>query len=289
MTEKGLQGNNSPAPEQPMENAMEDASEKSTARKTTRKATESTPERTKAFAGISPQQKEKLVADHLPLVKKIARGLARRSTDPVEDLIQVGSIGLLEAIERYETGHNTEFKTYAVHFITGHIRHYLRDRQNLLRGPRVLQELSYRLSQVTARLTQEFGREPTNQELADVLQVTKEQVDEVKVYDRRVTVLWLDQEGNDSDDDEQRSLLESLSDPRFSSESREETDEKLVLTEAMSRLPEAQRQLLEMRYFHDLTQAELSRRLGISQMEVCRRLKKAEKQLKTVLTPNQKP
>jgi len=288
MTEKGLQDNHLPAPEQSMENSMEDASENMTERKTTKKAADKTPERTKAFAGISPQQKEKLVADHLPLVKKIARGLARRSTDPVEDLIQVGSIGLLEAIERYETGHNTEFKTYAVHFITGHIRHYLRDRQNLLRGPRVLQELSYRLSQVTARLTQEFGREPTNQELADVLQVTKEQVDEVKVYDRRVTVLWLDQEGNDSDDDEQRSLLESLSDPRFSSESREETDEKLVLTEAMSRLPEAQRQLLEMRYFHDLTQAELSRRLGISQMEVCRRLKKAEKQLKTVLTPNQK-
>lgn len=287
MTKKGLQGDTEPAPEQAMEKPTENATDKPV-RKTAKKTSDSTQERTKAFAGISPQQKEKLVADHLPLVKKIARGLARRSTDPVEDLIQVGSIGLLEAIERYETGHNTEFKTYAVHFITGHIRHYLRDRQNLLRGPRVLQELSYRLSQVTARLTQEFGRDPTNQELADVLQVTKEQVDEVKVYDRRVTVLWLDQEGNDSDDDEQRSLLESLSDPRFSSESREETDEKLVLTEAMSRLPEAQRQLLEMRYFHDLTQAELSRRLGISQMEVCRRLKKAEKQLKTVLTPNQK-
>jgi RNA polymerase sigma-B factor len=287
MTEKGLQDDQSPAPEQAMDKSTDQA-DKSASGPNAKKASDKAPERTKAFAGISPHQKEKLVADHLPLVKKIARGLARRSTDPVEDLIQVGSIGLLEAIERYETGHNTEFKTYAVHFITGHIRHYLRDRQNLLRGPRVLQELSYRLSQVTARLTQEFGREPTNQELADILQVSKEQVDEVKVYDRRVTVLWLDQEGNDSDDDEQRSLLESLSDPRFSSESREEYDEKLVLTEAMSRLPEAQRQLLEMRYFHDLTQAELSRRLGISQMEVCRRLKKAEKQLKTVLTPNQK-
>lgn len=239
----------------------------------------------KAFKGATPQQKAKIVADYLPLVKKIARGLARRSTDPVEDLIQVGSIGLLEAIERYETGHNTEFKTYAVHFITGHIRHYLRDRQNLLRGPRVLQELSYRLSQVTAKLTQEFGRDPTNQELSSALSVTPEQVDEVKLYDRRVTVLWLDQEGNDGEDDEQRSLLESLSDPRFSSDSREELDEKLILSEAMNRLPQAQRELLEMRYFHDLTQAELSRRLGISQMEVCRRLKKAEKQLRTVLTP----
>ncbi len=239
----------------------------------------------KAFKGASPQEKEKLVNEFLPLVKKIARGLARRSTDPVEDLIQVGSIGLLEAIERYETGHNTEFKTYAVHFITGHIRHYLRDRQNLLRGPRVLQELSYRLSQVTAKLTQEFGREPTNAELARALDVSPEQVDEVKLYDRRVTVLWLDQEGSEGEDDEQRSLLESLSDPRFSGEAREELDEKLVLTEAMNRLPQSQRELLEMRYFQDLTQAELSRRLGISQMEVCRRLKKAEKQLRAVLTP----
>lgn len=239
----------------------------------------------KAFKGASPQEKEKLVNEFLPLVKKIARGLARRSTDPVEDLIQVGSIGLLEAIERYETGHNTEFKTYAVHFITGHIRHYLRDRQNLLRGPRVLQELSYRLSQVTAKLTQEYGREPTNAELARALDVSPEQVDEVKLYDRRVTVLWLDQEGSEGEDDEQRSLLESLSDPRFSGEARDELDERLVLTEAMNRLPQSQRELLEMRYFQDLTQAELSRRLGISQMEVCRRLKKAEKQLRAVLAP----
>jgi RNA polymerase sigma-B factor len=239
----------------------------------------------KAFKSATPREKERIVNEFLPLVKKIARGLARRSTDPVEDLIQVGSIGLLEAIERYETGHNTEFKTYAVHFITGHIRHYLRDRQNLLRGPRVLQELSYRLSQVSAKLVQEFGRDPSNQELASALSVTEAQVDEVKLYDRRVTVLWLDQEGNDGDDDEQRSLLESLSDPRFNMSNREEMDDKLVLSEAMSRLPAPQRELLELRYFKDLTQAELSRRLNISQMEVCRRLKKAEKQLRIVLAP----
>ena len=63
----------------------------------------------KVYQGSSPKEKEKIVAEFLPLVKKIARGLARRSTDPVEDLIQVGAIGLLEAINRYETGHNTEF------------------------------------------------------------------------------------------------------------------------------------------------------------------------------------
>ncbi len=239
----------------------------------------------KVFKGSTPKDKEKIVADFLPLVKKIARGLARRSTDPVEDLIQVGSIGLLEAINRYESGHNTEFKTYAVHFITGHIRHYLRDRQNLLRGPRVLQELSYRLSQVNNKLTQAMGRDPSNHELAEALEVSIDQVDQVKMYDRRVTVLWLDQESGDSDDDEQRSLLDTLSDVRTSLDGREDLDDRLVLIEAMEHLPESQRKLLEMRYFMDLTQAELSRRLGISQMEVCRRLKKAEKQLKQALIP----
>lgn len=238
----------------------------------------------KVFKEASPREKDKLVQEYLPLVKKIARGLARRSTDPVEDLIQVGSIGLLEAINRYESGHNTEFKTYAVHFITGHIRHYLRDRQNLLRGPRVLQELSYRLSQVTAKLTQQLGRDPSNQELAELLDVSIEQVDQVKMYDRRVTVLWLDQESSDSDDDEQRSLLDTLSD-RSPLAKSDDLDDRLVLIEAMGHLPEQQRKLLELRYFQDLTQAELSRRLGISQMEVCRRLKKAEKQLRTTLLP----
>jgi RNA polymerase sigma-B factor len=237
----------------------------------------------KVYAGATPREKEKLVNEYLPLVHKIARGLARRSTDPVDDLIQVGSIGLLEAINRYETGHNTEFKTYAVHFITGHIRHYLRDRQTLVRGPRALQELSYRLRQVTQELSHRLGREATNQELAEALNVSTDLIDQARVYDRRVTVMWLDQETGDGEDDEQRSLLNTLADPQTSNAHANERDERLVLTEAMKHLPDHQRELLQMRYFDDLTQAELSRRLGISQMEVCRRLKKAEKQLRLIV------
>jgi RNA polymerase sigma-B factor len=238
----------------------------------------------KVFASASPKDKEKLVNEFLPLVQKIARGLARRSTDPVDDLIQVGSIGLLEAINRYELGHNTEFKTYAVHFITGHIRHYLRDRQTLVRGPRALQELSYRLRQVTQELSHKLGREASNQELSDALNVSLEQIDQARVYDRRVTVMWLDQDGMDGDEDESRSLMNTLADPLSLNERTLERDERLVLTDAMSHLQESQRELLHLRYFDDLTQAELSRRLGISQMEVCRRLKKAEKQLRIVVS-----
>ncbi|MOA24906.1 RNA polymerase sigma factor SigF [compost metagenome] len=149
----------------------------------------------------------------------------------------------------------------------------------------MLQELSYRLSQVTAKMTQELGRDPTNEELAIVLDIGLDQVDQVRMYDRRVTVLWLDQESGDGDDDEQRSLLDSLSDARNGIDGRDDLDDRLTLIEAMEHLPDTQRQLLELRYFHDLTQAELSRRLGISQMEVCRRLKKAEKQLKLAMIP----
>ena len=235
----------------------------------------------KVYAGASPKEKEKLVHEYLPLVHKIARGLARRSTDPVDDLIQVGSIGLLEAINRYEEGHNTAFKTYAIHFITGHIRHYLRDRQTLVRGPRALQELSYRLRQVTQELNHQLGRDATSLELAQAMCVTPEQIDEARVYDRRVSVMWLDQDAGD-EENEQRSLINTLADP--TSAHADERDERLVLAEAMRRLPADLAELLHLRYFEDLTQAELARRMGVSQMEVCRRLRKAEKQVRALVT-----
>jgi len=238
-------------------------------------------EKTRKWAKTS-EEREALVLEYLPLVRKIARGLARRSTDPIEDLIQVGSIGLLEAIDRYEYGHNTEFKTFAVHYITGHIRHYLRDRQSLMRGPRALQELSYRLSQVTMALSHQLGRDPTDAELAAQLDIPVKQIDEVKQYDNRVSVYWLDQETR-SDEDDSRSLLETLQDPRSHRVTQDDQDEKLTLRDAIALLSRQQQELLEMRYFHDMTQAEVARRLGVSQMEICRRLKRAIKQLHTIM------
>ena len=234
------------------------------------------------YATATPREKEKLVAEYLPLVQKIARGLARRSTDPVEDLVQVGSIGLLEAIKRYELGHNTVFKTYAIHFITGHIRHYLRDRQALIRGPRALQELSYRLRQATQALNHDLGREATSDELALALAVTPELIGEARVYERRVSVMWLDQESDNDEEEAGRSLMSTLADPK--AQYTDDRDERLMLAEAIARIPENLAEMLRMRYFQDMTQAELARRLGISQMEVCRRLRKAEKQVRQIVT-----
>ncbi|MCK7485189.1 MAG: sigma-70 family RNA polymerase sigma factor [Bacillus subtilis] len=94
---------------------------------------------------VKNQLRNLIALAYLPFVKKISKGLARRATDPTEDIIQVGSLGLLKAIDQYDTKIGASFKTYATYFITGEIRHYLRDKSNMIRAPRELQELSLEL------------------------------------------------------------------------------------------------------------------------------------------------
>jgi RNA polymerase sigma-B factor len=96
--------------------------------------------------------RDKIVEQNFNLVKKIAHGLARRSTDPVDDLIQIGSIGLIKAIEYFNPDAGAKFTTYATHLITGEIRHYLRDKTSMIRAPRELQELSSVVIQLTWKL-----------------------------------------------------------------------------------------------------------------------------------------
>ena len=223
---------------------------------------------------------EEIVKQFTFLVKKIAYSLARRSTDPVEDLIQVGMIGLLESHKRYDPNQRAAFKTYATHFITGHIRHYLRDKQQLLRGPRALQELSYRLFTVEKKLKQEFKRDPSNHEIANALELPLENIEEVRNYQRKTRMLWLDQERSYGENDK-HTLLDSVADDQGSSQNKMDT--RLYLMEGIERLSETDQKLITLRYFKDLTQADIARRLDMSQMEVCRKIKQAEKKLKKLL------
>lgn len=225
-------------------------------------------------ASQSPQE---IVKEYDYLVKKIAYSLARRSTDPVEDLIQVGMIGLLEAHKRYDPTQPASFKTYATHFVTGHIRHYLRDKQQLFRGPRALQELSYRLFTVEKKLKQELKRNPTNTEVAEALELPVQNIEEVRNYQRKTRMLWLDQERS-GQDNEKQTLLDTVSHDQGSSQSS--LDNRLYLMDGISRLSEVDQELLKLRYFEDLTQAVIAERMDMSQMEVCRKLKQAEKKLK---------
>lgn len=232
-------------------------------------------------SSVSDEQlsEKQIIAKYTSLVEKIARGLARRSTDPVEDLAQVGMIGLVEAYRRFDKDNRASFKTYATHYITGHIRHYLRDKQELFRGPRSLQELSYRLHNVSKELKQVLKREPTNIEIAEKLQVPEEKVEEILVFNRRKKVMWLDQQMGSNSDDENRTLLDTLPSGVGNSE-QENLDTSIMLKEAIKKLDPLHQELLRYRYFEDLTQSQIATKLGTSQMDVCRKLKAAVKKLR---------
>ena len=232
----------------------------------------------------SSMNPDQVVKDYTSLVYKIAHNLSRRTVDPVEDLIQVGMIGLLEAQKRYDPNQAASFKTYATHFITGHIRHYLRDKQQLLKGPRSLQELSYRVQMMEKKLKQELKRDPLATEIAHQLDINSQSVEEARAYAKQVRMLWLDQhyqnEGNES-----RTLLDSLPDEQSSLQGKMDT--RIYIEEGINKLPVLDRNLLVLRYFEDLTQAAIAEQLDMSQMDVCRKLKQAEKRLRKILyTPN---
>jgi len=179
--------------------------------------------------------RDKIVELTITLVKRISYGLARRSTDPVDDLIQVGSIGLIKAIDQFDPNAGAKFHTYATHLITGEIRHYLRDKTSMIRAPRELQELSFRISRLVQDLIHELGREPTDSEVAEVLQISQDKISEAYEVDRRRTLISLDQTLSFDGTSEQL-LIDTLEDSshqiKFSSEEEivEEVDENLPIT-----------------------------------------------------------
>lgn len=228
--------------------------------------------------------RDKIVEHTISLVKRIAYGLARRSTDPVDDLIQVGSIGLVKAIEQFNPEAGAKFHTYATHLITGEIRHYLRDKTSMIRAPRELQELSFRISRLVQDLIHKLGREPSDTEVAEVLQIAQDKISEAYEVDRRRTLISLDQTLT-TDGTSEQLLIDTLEDSslqlKFSSE-----EDNIMLQTAIKQLKENLRQVVEMTYYQDLSQTEVARRLGISQMQVSRRLRAATSELQRILLGN---
>ncbi len=228
--------------------------------------------------------RDKIVQNTISLVKRIAYGLARRSTDPVDDLIQVGSIGLVKAIEQFDPGAGAKFHTYATHLITGEIRHYLRDKTSMIRAPRELQELSFRISRLVQDLIHELGREPTDAEVAEVLQLHPDKIFEAFEVDRRRTLISLDQTLT-TDGSSEQLLIDTLEDGshqiKFSSE-----EDNIMLQAAIKQLKDNLREVITMTFYQDLSQTEVARRLGISQMQVSRRLRAATAELQRILLGN---
>ncbi len=214
-----------------------------------------------------------IVENAMQLVKKIACNVAVQSGIPNEDLIQVGSIGLIKAIEFFDTNKNTKFKTYATYFIRGEIKHYLRDKASIIKAPRELQELVFKISNAVKQLKENGYDEPTEQQIAELAGINENKIHEVMEIELCKTTLSLDQAISSVEDDD-LTLIDKIPSGDYQ-EFLNSYENRIMLTQAIEKLPADLKEIIELSYYHDLNQREISEIVHISQMQVSRRLKKA--------------
>ena len=230
------------------------------------------------------KSKALIVTRMLPIVKRIARTIARRAYDPIEDLVQAGSIGLLKAIDSFSAERNTNFKFYAGSLIIGEMKHYLRDKMNTIKVPRHIQELSYRINSFISTLTPEQLNELTNEYVADALNVSKKDVDFVLQTDRRRNTVSLDDIYRaDSNNLGYEEVIPSSNYKEMS----DMEDARLILELVIVRLPKEYRQIVELYYYEDLSQKEIADKTNLSPMQVSRKLKKAFSLLHEMIADSQ--
>jgi RNA polymerase sigma-B factor len=214
--------------------------------------------------------RDELVDRYLPLVRSLAARYAGRG-EPQEDLVQVGSIGLLLAIERFDVERGVQFTTYAVPTIVGEIQRHFRDRAWALHVPRRMKELSVRLSRTIEARTAELGRAPTIAELAEATGVEEDEVVEAlhtsEAYSTRSLSQPLGYEG--SDDETMQDVLGRQD------EGIGEIEDAVFVEAGLDALDERERRIIELRFFEGLTQSEIAAQIGISQMHVSRLLRRA--------------
>jgi len=230
---------------------------------------------------LKKQLQNLVVIASMPFVKRIACGLARRSTDPVDDLIQVGAVGLIKAIDLYNPEIGTKFKTYATYLITGEIRHYLRDKASMIKAPREIQELAFRINCVIKQLTED-GLEPTSEQIAEAMSLPVSKVNDIIEVDRRKSTISLDQ-ALIFEDDDTMSLADKIPSGDYQ-EFLNAYEEKIMLSNAISQLKPKLKEVIELSYYEDLNQRQIAERLNVSQMQVSRRLKQALGEMYKMIT-----
>jgi RNA polymerase sigma-B factor len=214
--------------------------------------------------------REQLIEQYMSLVRSLARRYAYRG-EQLEDLVQIGAIGLIKAIDRFDVNRGVELTTYATPNIIGEIKRHFRDRGWSVRVPRGLQELNIQLSRLLEELTVQHGRSPTIPELAKAAGVTDEEVLEAIESGRAYTSLSLSV-GASSDEEGELDPLESLG----TEEPRYEISENLaMLAPGFRVLDERERKILHLRFFEGLTQSQIAQQVGISQMHVSRLIRRS--------------
>ena len=220
--------------------------------------------------------REQLVEENVGLIWCVVKRFYGRGLEN-EDLFQIGSIGLLKAIDKFDLSYDVKFSTYAVPMISGEIKRFLRD-DGMIKVSRTLKELSYKIFQTREKLIDLLGREPTIEELAEKMQIDKEEIVEALEAGSEVESIYKpihQKEGNEI------RLMDKL-------EEKEHREEKILdhmlLQQLLGTLEKEERTLIYMRYFQDKTQSQVGKELGISQVQVSRMEKKIMENLRKLGT-----
>ena len=221
-----------------------------------------------------PALRDELIEAHLGLAEYLARRFANRG-EPLDDLVQVASLGLVKAVERFEPSRGLEFTTFATPTIVGELKRHFRDKGWAVRVPRRIQELHLRVSRVIDDLALELGRSPTVQEIAQRAGTTEDEV--IEAIDAGSAYRSASLDAGRSDDDETPVLLGQLGglDPELARAER-----RAALSPMLAGLPEREQMMLYLRFYEGMTQSEIAKRLGISQMHVSRLLARSLQQLR---------
>jgi RNA polymerase sigma-B factor len=216
------------------------------------------------------QAREQLIEQYMSLVRSLARRYSYRG-EQLEDLVQIGAIGLIKAIDRFDLDRGVELTTYATPNIIGEIKRHFRDKGWSVRVPRGLQELNVQLSRLIEQLTVQLGRSPTIAELAKAAGVTEEEVLEALESGRAYSSLSLSS-GGSGDEEGDLDPLESIGTEEHA---YEVSEDRAVLEPGFRALDERERKILHLRFFEGLTQSQIAAQVGISQMHVSRLIRRS--------------
>lgn len=218
--------------------------------------------------------RDQLIEAHIGLAEYLARRFANRG-EPLDDLVQVASLGLVKAVERFDPGRGLEFTTFATPTILGELKRHFRDKGWAVRVPRRVQELHLRVTRVIDDLSNELGRSPTIEEIAHRAGVVEDEVTEA--IDAGSAYRSTSFDAGRSDDEDSPGLIGQLGDidPEFA-----RSELRATLGPLIAELPEREQVMLYLRFYEGLTQSEIAKRLGISQMHVSRLLARSLQQLR---------
>lgn len=226
-----------------------------------------------------PDLKDLIIVQYSSMVERIARRFS--GVESVDDLTQVGFIGLLNALGKFDPDAGVRFNTYATHLVAGEIKHYLRDRSQTIRQPAWLQELRHKVTKAATALQAELGRTPTDREIAERLEVSETAIKEVKATKEMMRVASLD--ATPGDDEEGDSDLEKL-DAALVSPEQVSVEDRVLLETAMQQLRDLEREVLVKFHFDAMNQTEIANELGISCNYVSHILRQSLSKLRKILS-----